>query len=247
MNIPTPSSLPRLPRGRNIARAIAHRWPALAVATVAAAVPMGVALADSFTGLTTFEAAKGIVIYVRGHDPANQALAATNDHGIGITGGGATIGVSGSSTDLGGVGVSGFSQTGTAIEAETNFGTAIKASTGTFGGTGTAIVAQANRTAGTWAAGVVALGDEAVVARGTTMGVDATANGTAVAGVSHNEVGGFFAGKEAPIRLAAAVTAGAPTSGVHHRGELYVDSNGLLFYCTADGTPGTWHQVAFKN
>src|SRR5215203_3529991 len=45
MNIQTPSSLPRLPRGRNIGRAIAHRWPSLAVATVAAALPLGVAFA----------------------------------------------------------------------------------------------------------------------------------------------------------------------------------------------------------
>jgi hypothetical protein len=44
-----------------------------------------------------------------------------------------------------------------------------------------------------------------------------------------------------------ATTSGAPSSGLHHRGQLYVDTNGLLFYCAADGTPGTWHQLAFKN
>jgi hypothetical protein len=181
------------------------------------------------------------------HDPANQALAVTNDNGIGITGGGGTIGVAGVVSNNG-VGVQGISQSGTAVEAKTNFGTALTAtSTGASGGEGNAVVAQANQTAGTFAAGVQASGDEAVVARGTTLGIDASARGTAVAGVSDNDVGGFFGGKEAPIRMAAASTPGAPTSGAHHRGELYVDSHGLLFYCTADGTPGTWHQVAFTN
>jgi len=72
------------------------------------------------------------------HDPA---LAATNGHGIAITGGGATIGVSGGSTDPGGVGLRGFSQTGTAAEAKSNFGTGIKATIGTFGSTTNGIVA----------------------------------------------------------------------------------------------------------
>jgi hypothetical protein len=32
--------------------------------------------------------------------------------------------------------------------------------------------------------------------------------------------------------------------GPHEAGELYVDSQGQLFLCTAAGTPGTWMQVA---
>jgi len=108
------------------------------------------------------------------------------------------------------------------------------------------VLANADTTANSFAAGVQAKADEAVVARGTNIGVDATAIDTAVAGVASQGVGGLFGGKEAPIRMFKAQAPGAPTSGLHHAGELYVDSAGLLFYCTADGTPGTWHQVALK-
>ena len=108
------------------------------------------------------------------------------------------------------------------------------------------VFATANTTANSFASGVLAQADEAVVARGTTLGVDATAVDTAVAGVASQGVGGLFGGKEAPIRMFKAQTAGAPTSGLHHAGELYVDSTGLLFYCTTDGTPGTWKQVVLK-
>lgn len=41
----------------------------------------------------------------------------------------------------------------------------------------------------------------------------------------------------------AATATGAPTSGSHQRGEMYVDGAGSLFVCTASGTPGTWRQV----
>jgi hypothetical protein len=46
MNTSLSSILSDLPRGRRLGRAIRRRWPALAVATVAAAVPMGVAVAS---------------------------------------------------------------------------------------------------------------------------------------------------------------------------------------------------------
>jgi hypothetical protein len=35
-------------------------------------------------------------------------------------------------------------------------------------------------------------------------------------------------------------TAGAPTTGVHYAGELYVDHAAVLWFCTGLGTPGTW-------
>ncbi len=40
-------------------------------------------------------------------------------------------------------------------------------------------------------------------------------------------------------------TAGAPTSGTFSTGDTYLDSNYVLYVCTAGGTPGTWVQVAF--
>jgi hypothetical protein len=84
--------------------------------------------------------------------------------------------------------------------------------------------------------GVYAFGDQAgVVAEGKT-GV-----------ISHGYagVGGDFSGTSAPIRLQAATTPGAPqvSSGAHQKGELYVDSNGVLFICKTAGTPGLWVKV----
>jgi hypothetical protein len=247
MNTSIPSMLSRLPRGRRLGRAVIHRWPALAVAAVTAALPLGVVLAaeqlhdfgpSRFVsdgtlncGLTpTFsQPCAAVNAYVSGNlRVAIRALGTIEAGGLGDPG------------DA----IHALTTNGTGVLAKASgSGTAIQASSAN----GTAISGQANRTAGTFAAGVFASGDEAVVARGTTSGIDATAKGTAVSGISDNEVGGLFGGKEAPIRMFPASTPGAPTSGVHHRGELYVDSAGLLFYCSADGTPGTWHQVAFKN
>jgi hypothetical protein len=110
---------------------------------------------------------------------------------------------------------------------------------------GTAVIAQANNTAGSWTSGVLAIGDEAVVARGTTFGVDSTGNDTGVS-ASGGVYGGSFSGKTAPVWLHPSFTAGAPTSGFHRRGELYVDSQGQLFLCVADsvgGNAGTWKHV----
>jgi hypothetical protein len=44
----------------------------------------------------------------------------------------------------------------------------------------------------------------------------------------------------APIRIRPAAASGAPTSGTHALGELFVDTNGVLYRCVAAGTPGTW-------
>ena len=44
----------------------------------------------------------------------------------------------------------------------------------------------------------------------------------------------------APIWIRPAAASGAPTSGTHALGELYVDTNGVLYRCVTAGTPGTW-------
>jgi len=69
-------------------------------------------------------------------------------------------------------------------------------------------------------------------------------NGDAVSGFSPNGYGGHFTGGRAPLRLHPAVTVGAPTTGTHQNGELFVDRNGDLFYCKIGGSPGTWFRVA---
>ena len=82
-------------------------------------------------------------------------------------------------------------------------------------------------------------------------GVYASANGKGVGVIANSDdgLGGEFHEGKAPIRLAPATTAGAPnaTTGAHKRGELYVDANGQLFFCTVDGTPGTWKRVRLDN
>jgi hypothetical protein len=53
-------------------------------------------------------------------------------------------------------------------------------------------------------------------------------------------LGGSFAGSLAPLLLVPAATAGAPKTGSHAAGELFVDAKGDLYYCRTAGTPGTW-------
>ncbi|HXY46160.1 MAG TPA: hypothetical protein VEH29_18385 [Acidimicrobiales bacterium] len=66
-------------------------------------------------------------------------------------------------------------------------------------------------------------------------------------GGSDNGIGGYFQGGRAPLLLAPSSSAGAPTSGDHSKGEIYVDSDGAVFVCTVgDGSDvGTWQQLAF--
>jgi hypothetical protein len=59
-------------------------------------------------------------------------------------------------------------------------------------------------------------------------------------GTGATALGGLFQGDRAPLRLVPSADAGAPSLGAHQRGELVVDSNGTLWLCTADGSPGTW-------
>jgi hypothetical protein len=66
------------------------------------------------------------------------------------------------------------------------------------------------------------------------IGVKATAT-TSTAGL-----GASLAGSLAPLLLVPADTNGAPKTGAHTAGELYVDAKGDLYYCRAAGTPGTW-------
>jgi hypothetical protein len=55
--------------------------------------------------------------------------------------------------------------------------------------------------------------------------------------------GGKFAGSRAQLLLVPKSATGRPTTGAHTKGEIYMDSAGALFVCTASGTPGTWRKV----
>jgi len=94
-----------------------------------------------------------------------------------------------------------------------------------------------------------AVGREGVYAFGDKTGVTAEGK-TGVQAKGYAGVGGEFSGSTAAIRLQPATTAGAPGSGQHKRGELYVDSQGSLFLCIADSTTsspaGTWKKVVLQ-
>ena len=55
--------------------------------------------------------------------------------------------------------------------------------------------------------------------------------------------GGHFRGVTAPLRLEPSRSQGPPNSGTHLVGEFYIDNQGVLYFCVASGTPGTWKKV----
>lgn len=72
-------------------------------------------------------------------------------------------------------------------------------------------------------------------------GVDGSpGGGYGVSGYSVNGYGVYAYGGVAPLLLIPSSTAGAPTSGFHQLGEVYVDSAGTFYRCVVAGTPGTW-------
>ena len=277
---------------RGLPRAVARRWPALAVATVAVALPTGVALANppqdfpdgivtSFLHVTDGPG-QGSAQFDLGLIANGLFAVQANGTSVGVSAGGGHTGVLGVATNADGIGVDARGATAvraqgdTAVDAEGGIGgTAIKAAsssttpavvvsntsgdgidaTGTNGAgiSGTASgqdsgIGVLGTGKGQFGIGVAGNGDDVGVAgSGINVGVRAHAvNGTGLTADSPGGLGGDFSGKEAPIRLDPASTAGAPTTGTHHKGELYVDSKGQLFLCVADsvnGNPGSWKHV----
>jgi hypothetical protein len=56
-------------------------------------------------------------------------------------------------------------------------------------------------------------------------------------------VGGVFSGSQVAIHLVPQAQAGAPTAEAF-KGDMAIDSNGVLWLCVASGTPGTWIRVS---
>jgi hypothetical protein len=109
-------------------------------------------------------------------------------------------------------------------------------------------------------AGVQGVGlNVGVEGRADNIGVSGTASNIGVKGFSELSIGvagnstsgygGTFGGGRAPLKLWPSNTQGPPTSGNHSMGELYVDNQGVLYFCVADGTrlhpAGTWKKVQF--
>ncbi len=90
-------------------------------------------------------------------------------------------------------------------------------------------------TSGDGLSGITSDGDAHAVS-----GINTNATGGVGVGASAvNGVGLSAAGGLAPIYLAPAAAAGAPSSAADV-GMLYVDSHGVFYRCIASGTPGTW-------
>jgi hypothetical protein len=81
------------------------------------------------------------------------------------------------------------------------------------------------------------------VAAGSAAGVngDNSGSGPGVHGQSASGRGGQFTGAAAQIQLVPGTAATHPTSG--HAGDLYADSTGRLWFCTASGAKATWKQI----
>ena len=68
--------------------------------------------------------------------------------------------------------------------------------------------------------------------------------GAGVLGRNPTGYGGQFEGGKAQLQLKPGGSTGKPTTGTHTKGEIYMDSAGTLFVCTADGSPGRWKQIS---
>jgi hypothetical protein len=212
-----------------------RHWRALAVAGLLALAPASVVLADTFgpskfgaTGTATAVAVQaqdgtGVDILSNG-----TALRAQSVNGTGVQATGNTTAVS---ANGGQFGVFGASTSGTGVRAFSGSGTGLDASSSS----GTAVKAASTGSAGT---GVFSSGSHGVVAVGTG------STGIGIQAQSASNYGGTFSGGAAPILLIPATTVGAPTTGRHQVGELFVDKNGHLFYCTTSGAPGVFKQLA---
>jgi hypothetical protein len=119
---------------------------------------------------------------------------------------------------------------GTGVSGTSNTGIGVLGVSGGFGVVGQSQGAAAG-VQGTSAGGVGVWGH--------------TSNGIpAVVGDGDWWVGGSFRGAAAQIGLQPNPGIGAPSSGQHLAGMLYVDSASTLWFCTTSGTPGTWIRLS---
>ncbi|HEV2235817.1 MAG TPA: hypothetical protein VGR57_04065 [Ktedonobacterales bacterium] len=129
-----------------------------------------------------------------------------------------------------GYGLYGISLGGIAVRAESwNGGIAVNAISDAAGGAGVS-------------ASGYGLGVYGVSSSGTgIMGVSITSTGV----VGSGNYGGYFNGTAAALVVGKnADLIGPPNTNNHQKGELQTDSNGLLWFCINDGSPGTWIRLA---
>jgi hypothetical protein len=180
---------------------------------------------------------------VRGTSREGNGVIGTSQSGDGVVGGsdakaksgvfgfntqqtGAAFGVSGASGSPDGAGVNGFSDPGIGVRG------ASKTNDGVVGSSSVELKS-----------GVFGFNTQQTGAAFGVSGSSDSPDGAGVHGISDQGYGGHFRGGRAPLRLVPATAPGHPTNGKHKRGELFVDSNGDLFFCKDGGTPGDWFRV----
>jgi hypothetical protein len=159
-------------------------------------------------------------------------------------------GVSGNDTSTGGgYGVAGVSVNGTGVSGTTTSGTGVSGTTTSGTGvsgdstSGYGVVGSSNGGTGVYGSDI-STGDGVAAVSVNGTGVLATSkSGSGVRAVSSTGYGGEFQGGLAPLKLEPSSASGSPTTSTHSAGEFYVDNQGVLYFCTADGTPGTWKAV----
>lgn len=94
--------------------------------------------------------------------------------------------------------------------------------------------------------GIGALGLAASVGSNNTVLAESAADNAIEAVGGTNGYGVRAQGGMAPIFLVKSGTSGTPTTGDHSAGELFVDTDGILYYCitSGTGTAAVWRQVA---
>jgi hypothetical protein len=78
--------------------------------------------------------------------------------------------------------------------------------------------------------------DETLGGISLPMAIASGGTGTTTAAGARSNFSTPFAGSSASV-------AGAPTTGTYVRGDTWMDTNNVLWACTAAGTPGTWRSM----
>jgi hypothetical protein len=175
------------------------------------------------------------------------AIYATSNNGTAVTGVAGTSGTGVNGLSTSGTGVGGFSTSGTGVDGESDSGTGVTGQSGTgmgvlgksIGGPGV----EGASGSGTGVYGNSSSGPGVLGNSKTGQGMLGISfgSGPAVQGNSTSGVGGVFSGGEAALQLVSTASApGAPTTGAHTSGDIWIDSKGTLWVCITSGTPGTW-------
>jgi hypothetical protein len=178
---------------------------------------------------------------------------------VGLSASGDTYGITAVTNGAGGYAVYATTPSGYGVYADSTSGTGVRSFGGTYGvwglsGNGFGVHGDSDANTGVAGVGGIYGVWGKNVSSGTGVYGENDGSGYGVYGYSTNNigiwgnspngVGGQFGGGKAPLLLLPAGTAGPPTSGSHYLGELYVDGNGILFSCTANGTPGAWRRLS---